>query len=218
MKGGGSMQRTEQMPADLSQKSLAPKTVVVIGAGAGGPAALANIIPKLPGAFPASIIVVQQMRPGFTRLLAEHLSGTSGALVREASNHEALRADQILMVPGCHSLTVARTSSADNPFIINLEDHSDSMVKMRSRIDAAMKTVAETYSSRAIGVLLTGAGMDGRDGMKAIRDHGGTTIAQDLDSSILFDMPKAAIEIGAVDETIALWNIADRLIDLIGDN
>jgi two-component system, chemotaxis family, protein-glutamate methylesterase/glutaminase len=212
------MQQTQQLPVDLSQKSLAPRTVVVIGVGAGGPAALANIIPKLPASFAASIIVVQQMRPGFTRILAENLSDTSNAMVREAHNHEGLRSDQILIVPGCHTLTVMRTSHHDNPFIVNMEDHSDSLVRMRARIDATMKSAAETYSSRVIGVVLTGAGTDGRDGMKTIRDHGGATIAQDQDSSVLFDMPKAAIDIEAVDEILPLWNIADRLIDLIGDN
>ncbi|MDO8588755.1 MAG: CheB methylesterase domain-containing protein [Armatimonadota bacterium] len=212
------MQRSQEATEDISQRILAPKTVVVIGAATGGPAALAGIVPKLPRSFPAAIIIVQQMRPGFTRLLANYLSSPSGAIVEEAQNHQAIRPNQILMAPGNQGLIVTRTSMPDNPYAITLEDQSDSMAKARARIDAAMQSASEVFSSRTIGVLLTGMGSDGRDGMKAIRDQGGTTIAQDQDSSILFDMPKSAIDSGVVDEILPLWTIADRLVELVGDN
>lgn len=212
------MQRTEEASTSVAERLVIPKSLVVIGAGTGGPTALANIIPKLPSVFPATILIVQQMRPGFTRLLAEHLNESDGAAVEEAVNHGALLASHVLMIPGCHTVTVTHNSSPDRPYLLNLEDQRDSLQKMRSRIDTAMKSAADIFTSRTIGVLLTGAGTDGLDGMKAIRDRGGTTIAQDQDSCVLYDMPKSAIDAGVVDDALPVWSIADRLIELIGDN
>jgi len=163
-------------------------------------------------------VIVQQMRPGFTRLLASHLSSPSGAIVEEAQDHQPLRPNQILLTPGNRGLTVSRTTIPDHLYVVTLEDESDSMAKARARIDIAMTSAAEIFSSKTIGVLLTGAGSDGREGMKAIRDHGGTTIVQDQDSSILFDMPKSAIDANVVDEVLPLWSIADRLVELVGDS
>lgn len=212
------MHQTELSTAVVAEKIVAPKNVVIIGAATGGPAALANIIPKLPGSFPASILVLQQMRPGFTKLLASHLNTTSTALVEEAEDHQTLRPSQTLMAPGGYGMTIVRTEIPDRPFVVTLEDQSDSVAKSRARIDTVMKSAAEIFGSRTIGVILTGAGADGRDGLKAIRDAGGTTIAQDQDSCLLFDMPRAAIDARVVDEVVPLWNIADRLLELLGDD
>ncbi|MDO8684322.1 MAG: CheB methylesterase domain-containing protein [Armatimonadota bacterium] len=212
------MQQIEDAAAETGQKILAPRSIVVIGAATGGVAALTNITSKMPNSFPASIIIVQQMRPGFTRLLATYLSKSCGALVEEAENHQLLKPNQVLMTPGCHGITIAHGPGQERPFIVSIENQTDSAAKSRTRIDIAMQSAAEMFGSRTIGILLTGVGTDGRDGMKAIREKGGTTIVQDQDSSILFDMPKAAIDAGVVDEILPLWNIADRLIELMGDD
>jgi len=211
------MQQTDEASAVAAHRVVAPRSVIVIGAGSGGPAALANVIPKLPSSFSAAAVVLQQMRPGFIRLLASYLSNMSGIQIEEAQQRQALKPSQALIAPGCHGLTISRTEAADKPFMIRLEDQTDSVAKTRSRIDAAMKSAAELFGPQAIGVLLTGAGSDGRDGMKAIRDAGGVTIAQDQDSSLLFDMPRAAIEAGVVDEVLPLWSISDRLMELMGE-
>jgi len=211
------MQQTEQATAATDPKALAPEIVVVIGTGTGGPMALAAILPKLPKSFPASVIVMQQMRPGFTRLLAGELARSGGLPVAEAEEHGELRRGQGLIAPGCHGLTFTRTETPEHPFRINLENQRDSSAKSRARIDNAMKRAAELFGRKAIGVLLTGAGVDGRDGMKAIREAGGTTLAQDMETSVLYDMPGAAVDAGLVDEVLPLWAIADRLVEIVGD-
>jgi len=81
-----------------------------------------------------------------------------------------------------------------------------------------MASAAKVFGPRTIGVLLTGVGDDGRNGMKAIRELGGKTLAQDETSSIVFEMPKSAIDIGVVDEIIPLWNIAERVIEIVRES
>lgn len=211
------MQQTENAAAVAEKKSLAPRDVVVIGAASGGAAALANIIPKLPSSFSASVIVVQEMRPGFTRLLASDLSTASAMTVEEAEHRQSLRRNIVLIAPGMRGVTLARGPLAEFPFMTVLEDLTESVAKTRSRIDIAMKSAVEMFGPRTVGVLLTGAGTDGLEGMKAIRACGGKTIAQDQESSLLYDMPRAAIDAGVVDEVLPLWSIADRLAQFIGD-
>lgn len=211
------MQQTEEALKTSEQKALTPRAVIVIGAASGGPAALTNIIPKLPNSFPASVVIVQHMRPGFTRLLASHLSVPSGLPVEEAEQRQPLRQRQALIAPGCHGLTIIGNTLSQHPYVVNLDDQTDSVAKARTRVDVAMTSAAEVVGPRTIGVLLTGAGSDGREGMKAIKEAGGTTLAQDQDSCLLFDMPRSAIEANAVDEVLPLWSIADRLTELMGE-
>jgi two-component system, chemotaxis family, protein-glutamate methylesterase/glutaminase len=210
------VQQIEEASAISHDKSLAASSVVIIGSATGGLAALAVILPKLPLSLAASVIIVHQMRPGFTKLLADHLSRSSDLPVEEAEHHQSLRQGLALITPGGYGLTVAKNPLPEIPPFVNLEDVSDSVAKSRIRVDTAMKSAAELFGAKAIGVLLSGAGSDGRDGMKAIRDHGGITIAQDQESSVLYDMPGAAINASVVDEVLPLWNIADRLIELTG--
>jgi len=209
------MQQTEKAAAVTDAKALAPDIVVVIGAGTGGPLALAAILPKLPKSFPASIIVIQQMRPGFTRLLAQELARSGGLPIAEAEDHGELLRGRGLMAPGGHGLTFTQTKAPEHQFTVNLEDHGDSGAKSRTRIDNAMKCAAEIFGVKAVGVLLTGAGFDGREGMKAIRAAGGKTLAQNMETSVLYDMPGAAVDAGAVDEILPLWAIADRLAEIV---
>ncbi|MBI2842553.1 MAG: chemotaxis protein CheB [Armatimonadetes bacterium] len=212
------MQLVKTITAGTEGKIIAPRAVVIIGASTGGPTALAQILPKFPKCFQAAVIVVQQMRPGFTKLLAGQLDYLSELPVGEAERNQPLQAGVALFAPGDYSIVVQRSCGApDQQFILELQDAGDSVEKMRKRIDCAMTTAAEVFGSRTIGVLLSGVGEDGRDGMKAIHDHGGKTIAQDESSSIVFDMPRAAIDAGTVDEVLPLWNIADRINEIVGE-
>lgn len=188
--------------------------VVVIAAGAGGVAALSEIIPTIPASFPAGIVIVQRMRRGFTRILAQDLRDASETDIREASDGRTLYAGSVLIVPGERVAEFEKSEKLGARIRIqDVEDAEDS----RSRMDTTMSSAAEVFGARAVGVVLTGMGSDSRSGLKAIRDKGGRTIAQDEISSIVYDMPKASIDAGVVDEIVPLWSVADRLIDLIGD-
>jgi len=208
------MESVREEAAPVTAPIDTPQAVVVIGAGAGGVAALSEILPRVPANFPACILVVQQMRPGFTKILARELNDISEIDVEEASDGDPLRSSTALIVPGGKTLKVVRIDGLGT--CVRTEDIS-SGEQNRMRADITMASVAQVFGARALGVILTGIGDDGRNGLKAIRDRGGKTLAQDEASSIVYDAPKAAIEFGVIDEVVPLWNIPDRLIDLIGE-
>ncbi|MEN6373041.1 MAG: CheB methylesterase domain-containing protein [Armatimonadota bacterium] len=209
----------EESSPEIASRVQVPKAVVVIGASTGGPSALAKIFPKFPKDFPVSIVVVQYMRPGFTKLLARQLDGISEVFVDEAETYLPLKPAAAFLAPGHCSVRVERIEDPEcPPFTLTAEDVSSSVEKLRRRVDDAMISAAETFGAHTIGVLLTGVGDDGRDGMKAIREFGGKTLAQDESSSIVFDMPRSAINAGVVDEVVPLWNIAERVIEIVGDS
>jgi len=211
-------QAKETSSPDIGCKLHAPRALVVIGASTGGPTALAQILPKFPRNFGASIVVVQEMRPGFTKLLARQLNGLSELVVDEAEQRQPLRAGMALLTPGHCCLSFERAQdSAEHMFVMKVEDVGESADRLRKRIDHAMISAAEQFGARAIGVLLTGVGDDGRAGMAQIRECGGKTLAQDESSSIVFDMPRAAIDAGVVDEVLPLWSISDRIIEIVGE-
>lgn len=212
-------QLVETTAAESGSKAHAPRAVIVIGASTGGPTALTQVLPKFPRNLQASIIVVQQMRPGFTKLLARQLNGISELPIEEAEDLQPLKCGAALLAPGCCTVMFHRSEDLpDQPFILQIEDVSASVERMRKRVDQVMISAAEQFGSRAMGVILTGIGDDGRDGMRMIRERGGKTVAQDESSSIVFDMPRAAIDAGIVDEIVPLWSIADRIIDIVGDS
>lgn len=195
-----------------------PKALVVIGASTGGPTALAQILPKLPRSLDAAIVVVQQMRPGFTGLLARQLNTVSELDVQESGNFHALGIGSVLFAPGDCGISIDRPGAASGrPCIVRVESVVESADRMRSRIDEAMASAAEQFGKRAIGILLSGVGDDGRRGMTAIRSQGGRTLAQDESSSIVFDMPRNAIDAGVVDEIVPVWSIADLIVEIVGD-
>lgn len=191
-----------------------PSSLVVIGAGTGGPQALADILPRFPEAFSGTIIVVQQMRPGFTRVLANHLNEICHMPVYEPVDGQELHPSEILMVPGGTLLTIPMPED-NSACIIRLEDIVDDPENLNTRTNQTMASVAELYGRDAVGVLLTGMGNDGRDGMRAISDARGNTIAQDEESSTIFDLPSSAIDGGAAHEVLPPWNIADHIMSII---
>lgn len=191
-----------------------PSSLVVIAAGTGGPQALMEILPHLPVTFSGTVIVVQQMRPGFTRVLANHLNEVCKLPAYEPVDGQELHASEILLVPGGTRFTVfAREESSS--YTITVEDIYDDPESLQTRTNQTMTSAAALYGRDAVGVVLTGMGDDGRDGMRAIADAGGTTIAQDEDSCVIFDLPSSAIDGGAAHEVVPLWSIADRIIAVV---
>jgi two-component system chemotaxis response regulator CheB len=181
---------------------------VVIGTSTGGPPALQAIIPRLPEGLPSAILVVQHMPVGFTKSLAERLDQRSILAVREAEDGEPVEAGAVLIAPaGCH-MKVRRKGAQTRVFL----DEEPRSALHRPSVDVLMTSVAKVYGPHALGVLLTGMGSDGVEGLRAIRDAGGRTVAESEASCVIYGMPKAAIEAGVVQRVVPLPRIADEIL------
>ncbi|WP_242392330.1 chemotaxis-specific protein-glutamate methyltransferase CheB [Anaeromyxobacter oryzisoli] len=178
----------------------------VIGASLGGPRALATLLRALPAEFPAPVAVVQHIADGFTEGLASWLASECRLPVREARHGEPLRAGRVVLAPSGRHLVVSEG-------VVHLSD-APPVDTFKPSVTPLFLSAARAYGARCCGVLLTGMGRDGADGLKAIRDRGGLTVAQDEATSVVFGMPKAAIELGAVDRVLPLDEIAGLMVEL----
>jgi len=180
--------------------------LVVAGASLGGPRALAAMLRALPQDFPVPIAIVQHIADGFTEGLASWLATESRLEVREARDGDRLRPGSVVLAPtGRHLLVtegVARLSDAPP------------VDTFKPSVTPLFVSAARAYGPRVCGVILTGMGRDGAEGLRAIRDAGGPTLAQDEATSAVFGMPRAAIELGAVDRVLPLDEIPRALVEL----
>jgi two-component system, chemotaxis family, protein-glutamate methylesterase/glutaminase len=183
--------------------------LVVVASSTGGPAALVRVVPALTIDEHAALLIVQHMPPGFTAALAEQLSERARFAVREAKPGDELAAGVALVAPGDHHLIVDRSGH------VELED-SPPVHGVRPAADVTLKSVAQAYGARSVGVVLTGMGRDGALGLAAIKAAGGRTVAQNRESSTVYGMPRAAQELGVVDDVVALDRVADVVNKLIG--
>ena len=186
-----------------SESNLGDK-VVAIGASTGGPQAITYILTRLPPNIPP-ILIVQHMPKGFTEPFAERLDRMCKFRVKEAEEGDYISRNLVLIAPGGFHMTVSKTGR------IHLED-GPLIHYVKPAVDPMMETAAQHYKSKVIGVLLTGSGKDGAWGMKKIKENGGVTIAQDEETSVVFGMPKAAIEEGCVDVILPLHEIPREIM------
>lgn len=194
------------------------KAVVVIGASTGGPTALSQILPRFPRGFPAAFIVVQHMQPGFIKLVARHIDSISELYIEDVQESRTILPGTALFTPVNSDVQIEKSMNSSPPsHTLIVKEIGKSFEQLHKRIDNAMTAAARQFGRRTIGIILTGVGNMGCAGMKEIHEQGGTTIAQDETSSVVFDMPKASIEADVVDEVLPLWNIADRVIELVGE-
>ena len=181
--------------------------VVAIGISTGGPQALEYLMSQIPAAFPATILVVQHMPEGFTEMFARRLDELSSVHVKEAKSGDLLLAGQVLICPGNRHMRVKRFARGD-VVVLNDEERVNGH---RPSADVLLRSVAEEFRSHAIGVLMTGMGDDGAEGLGEVKHHGGITIAQSEESCVVFGMPKAAIERGYVTRVVGLEGMAAAL-------
>ncbi len=189
----------------LPEKVLTLKKVVVIGCSTGGPRALTEIIPLLPSDLSACVIIVQHMPPRFTTSLAERLNAISAIKVSEAKNGDKVAPGTVYVAPGDFHIRVGRSDT------IYLSQESQKH-GVRPSVDVLMKSIAETYGRKALGVVLTGMGVDGKEGSKAMKDAGSTVFAEHESSCVVYGMPRAVVESGCADRVLTLSVIADEII------
>ncbi len=184
---------------------------VVIGASTGGPRAVEYVLTHLPPELPTTLLIVQHMPPGFTRSFAERLDALCSLHVKEAEEDDVLRREHAYIAPGGYHLRVVPYGATGR---IRL-DQSPPVNGVRPSVDVTMRDVAQVFGERTVGVLLTGMGSDGAQGMKAIKEVGGITIAQDETSSTVFGMPRAASALGVVDMMRHLEEIPQAIVQVI---
>jgi two-component system chemotaxis response regulator CheB len=182
--------------------------VVAIGISTGGPNSLEYMLSHLPAEFPAAILVVQHMPAAFTDTFARRLNDSCPLDVKEAQSGDLVCAGRVLICPGDRHMRVRRMPLGD---VVVLSD--DFKVNgHRPSVDVLFKSVAQEFGADSVGLLMTGMGEDGAEGLGVMKTSGALTIAQDEASSIVFGMPRAAIERGYANRVVSLDALANTLI------
>jgi two-component system, chemotaxis family, protein-glutamate methylesterase/glutaminase len=178
--------------------------VVAIGASSGGPRVIEALLSSLPSTFALGIVVVQHMTDGFTTSMLRWLQERCALQIKVAEEGDAIVPRRVLFTPETRHMVVGIGGR------VHLSD-AEPVNGHRPSIDVTFQSVARVYGARSAGVLLTGMGSDGAQGLLSIRRAGGVTMAQDEESSPIFGMPRAAIEIGAAQQVMPPADIIRRL-------
>ncbi len=198
-------------PAPFTLRALGPTIsadVVAISLSTGGPAALGEIVSKLPKDFRAPLLVVPHMAAMFTKFFAERLAGQTALRVVEAVNGQALEPGVVYVAPGDFHLTVLRHNASAACVL----DQEAPMHSHRPAADVLFRSVAGAYGSRALALVLTGMGQDGLKGCEDIATAGGRVLAQDESTSVVWEMPGLVAKAGLADAVLPLGDLAGELV------
>jgi len=195
-----------------TRAALPPNRVIAIGISTGGPNALQYLFSQIPGDFPATFVVVQHMPEGFTEMFARRLDECCALDVQEAKSGDLLVAGRVLICPGNRHIMVRRMPRGD---IVVLSD-SPAINGHRPSANVLFHSVAQEFALSSVGVLMTGMGEDGAEGLGAIKAAGGHTIAQSEETCVVPGMPRAAILKGYAGKVVPLDNLAAYLVSHFG--
>ena len=208
--------KTESAAPAIDTSSIVPvlqkPKLVVIGVSTGGPAALDRLLSRLPADLGMPVVIVQHMPPHFTRMLAENLGRSSLLDVREARAQETLRANCVYIAPGGRQMRLV--PGANRSKVVDITDDPPEN-NCRPAVDYLFRSVALNFPGEALAVILTGMGSDGTVGLRLLKRHGCHVLAQDEATSVVFGMPKAAIDAGVVDAVLPIDEIAPRVTSLL---
>jgi two-component system chemotaxis response regulator CheB len=193
------------------EDGVAATKIVCIAASTGGPAALARVIPRLPRFARTAVVIVQHMPAGFTASLASRLHGASRLSVREARHGDPLRAGHAYVAPGGYHLRVSTVHGAAALFL----DCGAPEWGVRPAADPLFKSASAVFGASVVGVVLTGMGRDGADGLATVRKGGGQAVVQHRESAVIAGMPDAALRIAGADCIAMLDEIAVAVISAI---
>jgi len=206
------VKRIKKKPSNkkISHLSMTRTTdkVLAVGASTGGTKALSRILVEMPPTAPGTVIV-QHMPEFFTKSFADRLNQDCAVEVQEARDGDSITPGKVLIAPGNYH-TMLRRSGAR--YYVKVKK-GPLVGRHRPSIDVLFKSVAKFAGRNAVGVILTGMGKDGAEGLKQMHDSGAKTIAQDESTSIVYGMPKAAADLGAADEIAALPDIGKKILD-----
>ena len=184
--------------------------LIVIGASTGGTEAIKEVLVKLPADSPG-ILITQHMPENFTKSFADRLNGLCKISVKEAEHNERILPGHAYIAPGHSHLLLARSGAN---YMTRL-DQGSPVNRHRPSVDVLLRSVANIAGANAIGIILTGMGKDGTQGLLEMKQTGAFTIAQDEESCVVFGMPKEAIAAGGVCEVLPLQNIARRTLEYL---
>lgn len=203
---------SRKKPKRPGSRLLAQNKIIIIGASTGGPQTLEIILSSLPGDFSIPIIILQHVPSRFfTESLAEHLNRISEVKVKIAEDNEVILPGKIYLAPAGSQMRLKAQAGIKDVVISLSPDEPDALTPS---IDITMKSAAEIYNGNSTGIILSGMGHDGRDGMKAIKLSGGICIVQD-ESSLIFGMPKEVIDAGYADKVLPVDGIVDAMMEAI---
>ena len=203
--------RREKPSIELSTEGIRghvdPRALIAIGASTGGTEAIYSMLTKFSSNMPG-IVIVQHMPPGFTKLYADRLNNSCELDIKEAEDGDIVKPGSVLVAPGDYNMTVHENNGV---YVVNCRQ-SDKVSGHRPSVDALFMSVAEHVGSHAMGIILTGMGSDGAKGLLMMREAGAYTIGQDEKSCIVYGMPMAAYNTGAVMLQAPLFRIPDDII------
>ncbi len=191
-----------------SQRTKMPTTepIICIGASTGGTEALREVLEALPATTPG-IIIVQHMPEKFTNAFARRLNGICAMEIKEAEDGDVVLAGRVLIAPGNQHMVLQRAGSR---YTVNIVD-GPHVSRHRPSVDVMFRSASQAAGKNAMGIILTGMGDDGARGLLEMRQAGSMTVAQDEESSIVFGMPKEAIQRGAAAKVVALSRVANEI-------
>jgi two-component system chemotaxis response regulator CheB len=206
-----------ELPGERSAKPARLATgqrpeLALIGLSTGGPVALTHLLPKLPANLGIPVLVVQHMPPIFTASLAESLAAKCVLRIKEATHLEVAQPNCVYIAPGGRQMRIARRSDGEKRIEIT-DDPPENNCK--PAVDYLFRSAATHFPGRSVAAILTGMGSDGTIGLRLLKRHHCFVIAQDQPTSVVFGMPKAAIDAGVVDTVLPLDSIAACLVSAI---
>lgn len=195
-------------------RTVAPRSfeLLALGASTGGPAALMQVLSGLPRGYPVPIVVTQHMPLTFTALLARRLDQSTGFQVAEGQHGELVYPGQVRIAPGGFHMKVTR--SYEGLPLLAL-DEGPPLHSCRPAVDAMLLSAAPEFGSKMLAVVLTGMGVDGREGCREVRQHCGVVLAQDEESSVVWGMPGSVVDAGLAHCVLPLEHVASKIARLL---
>jgi two-component system chemotaxis response regulator CheB len=198
--------RAADPPAAVSHSV---RTIIALGVSTGGPKALQEMLPTLPADLAVSILIVQHMPAGFTAPLAKRLNSLCAVSVCEACQGDVIQPGAVYLAPAGFQMTVGRSINSRTVICLSIKPENQMHIPS---VDLMMESVASAFHSQAMGIILTGMGADGAEGMKAIHREGGLTVGQDEASCAVYGMPRVCAEMGILDRVVPLSQISHEIL------
>lgn len=204
------LERTTTAALPPISKTVSPAQridIVAIGISTGGPKALAQMIPQLPGTLRVPVVIVQHMPAMFTAVLAQSLNTQSALTVQEGQSGQVLQAGNVYLAPGGKQMRLVKTGA-----LVKIEITDDAPENFcKPAVDYLFRSVAAIYGARALGVIMTGMGADGTRGLQEMKKYGAPSLGQDEATSVVYGMPQEAFKAGVIDVVVPLERIAGEI-------